>query len=206
MFNKGERMNYKEEIKNWLTSGTGMKNDLLDMVWNMRESDGNLIAENPKLPYTLFIEFHDDFVSLVISTGIETALLDSIQRLDFARKLLILNDGVNFVKFALSGENEEIVLKIDLDLSSIDKKEFGDALMAMVTSLYLMIREFKLEEEFSNMVRDHIIAMINEKISEGLSREELLEFLIKKVGLDENDANKILDELIKKGEELPEYR
>ncbi len=199
-------MDYRAEIKKWLTSGTGTKNDILDMVWNVKESGENLIAEHPKLPYTLFIEFHDDFVSLIISTGIETALLDSVQRLDICRKLLILSGGVNFVKFAISGENEEIVLKGEMDLSSLDKKEFSDAIMSMATSLYLMIRELNLEEDFSKRVTEHIIGMVNEKIKEGESRDELLEFLIKKVGLNENDANVILDELIKKGEELPEYR
>ncbi len=199
-------MDYKAEIKKWLTSGTGAKNDILDMIWNVKESGENLIAEHPKIPYTLFIEFHENFISLIISTGLETALLESPQRLDICRKLLILNDNVNFVKFAISGENEEIVLKGELDLSSLDKKEFSDAIMAMITSLYIMVREFKLEEDFSKRVTDHIISMVNEKIKEGESRDELLGFLIKKVGLNENDANAILDELIKKGEELPEYR
>jgi len=204
----GERsmVNWNDEIKKWLTSGTDTKEDIMDMVWNVKDEKTYLIAENPKIPFTLYIYNSEKFIRIIASTGLNTALLEPLQRLDIYRKLLLLNDKIDMTKFVISGTNEEIILKVDLDVASLDKKEFGDALMGVLTSLYMMIREFQLEDEFNKRLTDRIVNMIQEKIAEGATREELLEFLVKKIGLDQKTAENILNEITNKSEYLPEYQ
>ncbi|MEM4312719.1 MAG: DNA-binding protein, partial [Thermoplasmata archaeon] len=76
----------------------------------------------------------------------------------------------------------------------------------IITSLYLMIKELNLEEEFNKMVNDRIVSMIQEKIKEGATESDLLLFLTKKVGLDKDSARKILDEIVKKEDYSEEYQ
>ncbi|MGC8689528.1 MAG: DNA-binding protein [Thermoplasmata archaeon] len=196
----------KKEIEGWLTSGTDTKEDVLDLVWTIKEEDNLIIAEHPKIPFVLYIRIGDRFVRLIVSTGMDTALLDPQQRLDIYRKLLILNDRIDLVKFVISGVDEEIILKVDLDKSTLGKDEFRDAITGIVASLYMMVKEFQLEEEFNRRVTERIISMVQEKMNEGATTADLLAFLTKKVGLDNNTAQKIIDEITKKKEYQAEYQ
>ena len=199
-------MNIKDEIKKWLTSGSDSKEDVLDMVWSLKENNNLIIAEHPKIPFVLYIFIDEKFVRLMANTEVDTALLDPTERLDIYRKLLILNDRVNLVKYVISGTDEEIVLKADLDQGTFSKDEFKEAIEGIITSLYLMIKELNLEEEFNKMVNDRIVSMIQEKIKEGATESDLLLFLTKKVGLDNDSARKILDEIVKKEDYSEEYQ
>ncbi|MEM4312718.1 MAG: DNA-binding protein, partial [Thermoplasmata archaeon] len=116
-------MNIKDEIKKWLTSGSDSKEDVLDMVWSLKENNNLIIAEHPKIPFVLYIFIDEKFVRLMANTEVDTALLDPTERLDIYRKLLILNDRVNLVKYVISGTDEEIVLKADLDQGTFSKDE-----------------------------------------------------------------------------------
>ncbi|PMP73928.1 MAG: DNA-binding protein [Aciduliprofundum sp.] len=196
----------KKEIEDWLTSGTDTKEDVLDLVWTIKEEDNLIIAEHPKIPFVLYIRIGDRFVRLIVSTGMDTALLDPQQRLDIYRKLLILNDRIDLVKFVISGVDEEIILKVDLDKSTLVKDEFRDAITGIVASLYMMVKEFQLEEEFNRRVTERIISMVQEKMNEGATTADLLAFLTKKVGLDNNTAQRIIDEITKKKEYQAEYQ
>ncbi|MBD6955727.1 MAG: DNA-binding protein [Thermoplasmata archaeon] len=196
----------KKEIEGWLTSGTDTKEDVLDLVWTIKEEDNLIIAEHPKIPFVLYIRIGDRFVRLIVSTGMDTALLDPQQRLDIYRKLLILNDRIDLVKFVISGVDEEIILKVDLDKSTLGKDEFRDAITGIVASLYMMVKEFQLEEEFNRRVTERIISMVQEKMNEGATTADLLAFLTKKVGLDNNTAQRIIDEITKKKEYQAEYQ
>lgn len=191
-------VDFKKEIKTWLTSGTDKKEDVLDMVWTVKEEENLLIAEHPKIPFTLYIYFNEKFIRLIASTDMDTALLEPQQRLEIYRKLLILNDRIDMVKFVISGEDEEIMLKVDLDTSTLGKDEFRDALTGVIASLYMMVKEFKLEDEFNRRITERIISMVQEKIKEGATQSDLILFLTGKVGLDPSTAEKIVNDLTKK--------
>ncbi len=199
-------VNWSEEIKKWLTSGTDTKEDMMDLVWNVKDQKTYLVAENPKIPFILYIFISEKFIRIQISTGLKTALLDPIQRLDIYRKLLLLNDKIDMPKFVIKGTDEEIVLKVDLDIGSLNKNEFSDALMGALTSLYMMIKEFQLEEEFNKRLTERIVGMIQEKLNEGATREEIKDFLMKKVGLDQKTAENLINDITNQAEYLPEYQ
>ena len=202
-------VDWKTEIINWLTSGSDSSEDPVNLIWDVKLSDNIIIAEHPKVPFVLHIIFSNMIVKLNVFTGLETALLDPIQRLDISRKLLFLNDKTDLVKFTIKGINEEIVLNSELDLASINKEEFSDALTGLITALYLMIKEFKLEEEFNKQLAERVVLMVKERMSKGATRDDLISFLVNKVGLDENNAKKLLDEIIggkTKDEHLSAYQ
>jgi len=206
-----EVTDWNSEIVKWLTSGSDKSEDPVNLIWDVKVEGNVIIAEHPKIPFALHVIVGNRFVRLNVFTGLETALLEPIQRLDIARKLLFLNDRINLVKYVIRGINEEIVLSSELDLVSITKEEFNDALTGLITALFMMVKEFKLEEEFNRQVTERIILMVKERMEKGEKREDLLDFLINKVGMDRNSAEKLLDEIIKstqryKPEDLSAYR
>lgn len=188
---------WKAEIIKWLTSGSDSSEDPANLIWDVKVEDNIIVAEHPKVPFTLHLMFMNRILRLDVHTGLETALLDPIQRLDISRKLLFLNDRTALVKFTIRGIDEEIVLTSDLDLASINREEFSDALTGLITSLYMMVKEFKLEEEFNRQLAQRVILMVKERLEKGATREDLMSFLVNKVGLDEGNARKLLDEIIK---------
>ncbi len=194
---------WKEEITQWLTSGSDKSEDPIDLIWNVREENGTLIADHPKVPFSLYISIDTHFVRMSVFTGLNTALLDPVQRLDISRKLLFLNDRIDLVKYVIRGINEEIVLRSELDLIAIAKKEFDDVLTGLITALFLMIKEFKLEEQFNKELSERVILMIKERMEKGATKQDLLDFLVNKVGMDSNSADKLLNEIIKSTEEVP---
>ncbi len=194
---------WKEEITQWLTSGSDKSEDPIDLIWNVREENGTLIADHPKVPFSLYISIDTHFVRMSVFTGLNTALLDPVQRLDISRKLLFLNDRIDLVKYVIRGINEEIVLRSELDLIAIAKKEFDDVLTGLITALFLMIKEFKLEEQFNKELSERVILMIKERMEKGATKQDLLDFLVNKVGMDSNSAEKLLNEIIKSTEEVP---
>jgi hypothetical protein len=194
---------WKEEITQWLTSGSDKSEDPIDLIWNVREESGTLIADHPKVPFTLYISIDTHFVRMSVFTGLNTALLDPVQRLDISRKLLLLNDRIDLVKYVIRGVNEEIVLRSELDLIAIAKKEFDNVLTGLITALFLMIKEFKLEEQFNKELSERVILMIKERMDKGATKQDLLDFLVNKVGMDSNSADKLLNEIIKSTQEVP---
>ena len=188
---------WKGEIVKWLTSGSDQSEDPANLVWDVKVNQNIIVAEHPKVPFILNIIFSNRILKLNVHTGLETALLDPIQRLDISRKLLFLNDRTSLVKFVIRGIDEEIVLSSELDLASISKEEFNDALTGLITALYLMIKEFKLEEEFNKQLAQRVILMVQERMKKGATKEDILSFLINKVGMDQDSATKLLNEIIK---------
>ena len=188
----------KENVLEWLKAGSDDATDIVDLPWSIKEIKENYyVAEHPKMPFLLNVVFSDNFVYLIISTGIETASLESQERLKMYRILLLLNEKINLLKFTLSGMNEEIVIRVDLDRKSLGKGEFNDALTALLIGLNEMVSALNIEKEFQEAVFERIALMVLDRLSKGASNEDILLFLVKKVGLSREDAKALLDEILK---------
>ncbi len=195
------------QIAQWLKEGRDDAEDLVDLPWKVEIEDGTLEAQHPKIPFILYVREDENFIRLRVYTGIETALWNQEERLNITRTLLILNANVDLLKYVLEGLNEEVVLRIDLDKSSFKKKVFEDALVALLTGLYLMVRALKMEEEFSQQLLERVIGMVRERMEAGATRTDIINFLTQTVGLKRNEAEEIVDEIMKsiKKEDLKGY-
>ena len=191
-------MNQLENIENWLKIGKDEAEDLIDLPWKVTlQEDGWLIAEHPKVPFTLFIGMDEQFIHFFVFSGIETALLEPTDRLSIYRELLLLNNEVNLMKFVIEGTDEEIALKLDLDIANITKEEVDDALMALLTGLYIMVKALEIEEDFNEEIKNRTYLVLKEKIDKGAKEEDLIEFLNKKMGISKKEAKRIIDEILK---------
>ncbi len=187
-----------EEIAKWLREGHDDADNLVDLPWNVKISENTLNAEHPKVPFTLYVMEDQRFIRARVYTGIETAIMEMEDRLKIARTLLILNANVDLVKFVLSGLNEEVVLRVDIDKKVLTKDVFEDVLVALLTSLYGMVKALNLEKEFSMQIMERVKGMIRDKINSGAKRDDIIEFLVKRIGMNKNNAEEVVDEIMKR--------
>ncbi|ASJ08165.1 DNA-binding protein [Thermococcus siculi] len=193
------------QILEWLRSGSEDAADIVDLPWDVKQiEEGMYVAEHPKMPFTLVVMFSDEFVHLIIPTSLETYGLSDEDKLYVYHTLLQLNNKVYMMKFSLGQPNDAVNIRVDLDKKTLGKEEFNNALTALVIGLLSGVSALGLEEEFIDKVFDRILAMLLERIAEGWTYDQLMEFLTVRVGLDEEDAKKLLDavmEALEEGEE-----
>ena len=188
----------KEQVIGWLKSGREDAADIVDLPWEVKQVDENIyIAEHPKMPFTLIVRFTPDFVILEAPTNLETAELPEETKAALYDTLLELNNAVYVMKFALVEPNKTVAIRADLSLSTLGKEEFNEALTGMAVGLLAGVMALGVEEEFVENVMARIIETLQEKIRKGYTYEQLMEFLTKRVGIGEDDAKYILDEVLK---------
>ena len=186
----------KGQVIQWLAGGDETSTNLVDIPWKVRDLDKLLVLESDKVPFSLFLSFEEKTVKIFFRTGIETAVLENQPRLAIYRTLLLLNRQIDLVKFMLDGMNEEVVSRVDLELEGLTKAELNEGLNTLLSSIYLMIRALKLEEQFQAEVTQRMVMMVQDMINQGKSRDDIENYLVAKVGLNKEDAEILLNRLI----------
>lgn len=187
----------EERVIQWLKEGRDDAKDIVDLPWNVRKVKEHFyIAEYPKMPFVLNIMFSEEFVYLMVPFGMETTALPLEERLKIYHAMLVLNDKINLLKFTLSGINDEIVLRVDLDRKTLGKAEFNDALTALLIGINELVRALKMEEDFAQAIFERIVMMLMDRIQHGATREDLIKFLIVKVGMPKEEAEKFIDNIL----------
>ena len=186
----------KGQVIQWLAGGDETSTNLVDIPWKVRDLDKFLVLESDKVPFSLFLSFEEKTVKIFFRTGIETAVLENQPRLAIYRTLLLLNRQIDLVKFMLDGMNEEVVSRVDLELEGLTKAELNEGLNTLLSSIYMMIRALKLEEQFQAEVTQRMVMMVQDMINQGKSRDDIENYLVAKVGLNKEDAEILLNKLI----------
>jgi len=189
-------MNAMEDVLRWLREGSDEAEDIVDLPWDVRKVDeSTYVAEHPKVPFLLVLSFSENFIRLMVPLNLETLGMDSIERMKIYHALLRLNGTVNLMKFALIGMNDDVYLISDLDSKSLSKEEFNDALTALLIGLRAAVKVLKLEAEFARTLYSRIVGMVVERLQKGASEEDILKFLVTRVGLSKEDAENLLREI-----------
>ena len=186
----------ESRIIEWLKEGYDGARDIVDLPWTVTKTGPDrYIAEYPKMPFVLNLIFDEGFVYLLVPLGIETLTLPNDEKLKIYHALLRLNGHINLLKFTLSGMNDEIVLRVDLDKKTLGKGEFNDALTVLLLGLNYVVQVLGLEEDFAQSVFERVIGMVLERIEKGATKEELMKFLTVKVGMSQEEAKTLLDQI-----------
>lgn len=186
------------QVLEWLKAGNDDAEDIVDLPWNVRQvGENHYVAEHPKIPFLLNVLFMDGFVRLAVPSGIETIAMRLEEKVKVYHTLLVLNERMNLLKFTLSGMNDEVTLRVDLDEKSLGKDEFNDALTALLVGMNVLMDSLGLTQEFQEIVFERLALMVFERMQNGASEGEIIEFLTKKVGMSKEDAEALLAELKK---------
>ncbi len=188
----------KEDVLGWLGGKDESTGNLVDIPWQIKKYENNLVLENEKVPFSIFLVFDPGFVRIFLRTGVETAVLENQQRLSVYRVLLLLNRQLDLVKFMIDGMQEEVITRVDLELSSLTKEELNDGMSLLLSSIYKMVKSLKLEEQFQARITERMLMLVQDMINTGKSKEEIMKYLVDKIGLSKVDSENIISQL--KGE------
>ncbi len=188
----------EDTVLGWLRAGRDDAEDPVDLPWSVKEvGKGQYVAEHPKVPFLLNVLFPDGFVRLAVPSGIETIAMNLEERVKTYHALLVLNERLNLIKFTLSGVNDEVTLRVDLDEKTLGKDEFNDALTALLVGMGVLMDTLGLSEQFNEAIFERIALMVLERIKKGASEEEIVKFLTQKVGMKPEEAEALLNEIKK---------
>ncbi len=187
---------YKKRIVEWLSAENGGGKKLIDFRWKISEENDVVVLNNEKVPFTLKLSFDEMVVRIFVDTLIETAVLDLEERLRIYRSLLLLNYQIDLVKFMLSGMNENIFARVDLDLKDLTRKELGDALDLLLSALFKMVKTLGFEDQFNKQIVERMIETIIDLREKGKSKEQIVDYLVQKIGFVRDDARKIVGEIL----------
>ena len=194
-----------EDIRAWLEEGRDEADNLVDLKWvvydEKRGGDGSLIsfrASHPMVPVNLLVLLVSEglgsrgpIMRLVVETGIPTVDLEPREKLKLYRSLLRMS-RLPLSKFYLFGDDHEIGVAVDLDLRSLSKEEFDDALM-LLSLAYLYLRELspEIERAMRREEIDVLTRLVRNYIESGRSREEVVRILVDG-GMPRDEAERIV--------------
>jgi len=189
-----------EKIAKWFQEGNEDSKTLLGIPWDVETHKDDetdvLVATHPKIPYKIGVIFSQQFASLHIDPGVRTDALDVAERMRIYKRLLHINTDLNQMKTGLLGNEDQVIITVDLNLASLSKKEFNDALTLLIMGAARLIEALELTDELSNSLMERNAQLIIEKLNKGESREEILDFLIHRVGLEKDYAEQFLKNVI----------
>ena len=193
----------KEDIVKWFREEHDSEL-LVDTKWMVQESeDGTAIyAKTDDLPFGIGVEFIDGYAKLILYTGLETATMSKDERLELYRKLLILNDESDMVKAILWGRDDEIALRTDLDLKSLSKEEFNDAIISIIVGAVGFQKIVGVQDEDEEEEAERIIEFVLNAL-QTKSEEEVVQMLVEQGGIEEEDAKEIVQKIEKEFNQKP---
>lgn len=194
-------MEWTEKISNWLSEGKDGAELLIDYPWDIQvtgiegQADKTLItASHPKIPFNVEVVIGKHFANLVINPIIPTDAMEANERMRVYKKLLHLNSDLNLMKAGLVGYDDNPIIQVDLDLVSMEKQEFNDALTLLILGAHNLIKILGLTDEMQEFMANRFLAIVAVKLQSGESEESILDFLVQRGGLDEESAKNLLDQ------------
>lgn len=190
-------INWKKKVIRWLDEGLKGSEIFTPEAWDIKEVEKNkLIINSTALTYNITLRIEDKFIIVAVYTGIETAILDKDERLKIYRKMLIANDELRLVKLVLHGRNDELVVRTDLDLATLGKVEFFDALISVIIGAERLSKILGLEKgekEESEELTRALVSLLKE-----MGRDRVIDLLVTKGGMSKEEAEALVEMLIKR--------
>ena len=188
-------------IEEWLKKGDDNAKKIINLPWNVirsEEENGiNLFASYPRFPFTLLFRIDNYNTVIALDMKFPTDSLNVQDRLDIYRKLLLLNGEIPYSKFSLVGDDLNVVIVSEIETSKVDRDMLNDRMEAILNSAYKMAQALNLQEELQQVMLENIVATVKEKIEKGASKDNVMEYLITKLKISSDMAEKIVEEVEK---------
>ena len=198
-------LTWVEVITKWLKEGEDRSEILIDLPWDIEMEKNNgttlLRSTHPSIPFAITVSISKEFAKLGIVTDIESDFIPQQDRLKMYKILLVMNGESNLMKIGLTGVESRVIIIVDLDLASLNKEEFNDALSAMIMGAYGVYTNLGLSEKLNQTAIKRIALMAYQKLEEIKDPNSVIKYLSDRVGLQKDQAKEIVDNLIKMREE-----
>ena len=197
-------MAWLETIIQWFSEEDLGSDLIIDEKWQMLELNGDpsrFAVSNENLPFEIGIYINEDFAHLNVFTNLETVDWEVKDQRDIYHDLLIQNNKNLFVKYYISGENDTVALRTELDLAYLNRREFNDALQAVIVgTMWLMKKMGLLDEKTCDPDSDKgTTDLILKMLKKGSSKHEIINTLINDCGMNPEEATEKVFAHVKNG-------
>jgi len=193
-------MEWTEKFARWFQTGKEDSDTLLGIPWDVEiktpdDEHELIVSSHPKIPFNIEVYVTKNFASLYIDPGVPTDAMDVSDRMSIYKKLLHINTDLNLMKAGLVGNEDRVVIAVDLDLASLSKKEFNDALTSLIIGGERMVDAMGLAKELSEYMIEKHATMVLNKFAMGDSEDDVMDFLLYRVGLEKEYAEDFLTKI-----------
>lgn len=187
---------WTKKIRKWLEDGNAKSQDMEALPWNVKVNSDEffdyITSEHPMVLFSYTVRIDKKFATISLDTGITTDMLSTDSRMSHYRRLLIINKKYTMLKTLLHGDEDEVVIESNLDLSSLSETEFDNALRNILFASYDVVKAFNLGDSAIKELEARIPRAIEDMIAKGAQSPEILSFLTAKVGMGEAEAKKLV--------------
>lgn len=187
---------WSKKIRKWIREGTPDSEFFIPGMMRLEDVKGTVgqfIFSHKALSYDISMQLDENFLSIVVYSGIETAIMSKDERLTIYRKMLIANDEIKLVKLALYGRNDELTVRTDLDLATLGLEEFNDAIISVIIGKERLLQILNMDEEESDEhLKETLIVLIKE-----MGKDRVISMLMDKGGMSKEEAIEMVESLIK---------
>ncbi len=106
------------------------------------------------------------------------------------------NSEAPLVKAGLWGDEDNVLFLVDLDPRTLGKEEFNHALESLYFSVMAFAEAFGLKDEIAERYYYYVLEALADRIEKGETPEQLVEYLVNKVGLPRPKAEEIVKEVV----------
>ena len=203
-------MSWLETIRRWFSEEIKSSDMIIDEKWQMQELNGDpdrFAVSNENLPFEIGVYIKEEFANINVYTNLSTSDWEIKDQRDIYHDLLIQNKKNLFVKYYLTGENDTVALRTELDLEYLNKKEFNDAFQAVIRGSMWLLQKMGLLEE--NLCEEGSEQELENKIlkmlDKGMKKHAIIKNLIEERDMDPEEATERVFNLVKDEEENNHY-
>ena len=179
---------------------------IIDEKWQILEINGDpgrFAVSNENLPFEIGVFISKEFANINVYSNLNTSKWSLKDQRDIYHDLLIRNNKNLFVKYYLTGENDTVALRTELDLEYLNKVEFNDALQAVIRGSMWLLQKMGLLEE--NLCEEGAERELGNKIlkmlDKGMKKHAIIKNLIEECEMDPEEATEKVFNLAKDEEE-----
>ena len=187
------------KVRKWLEEGKDDAEEIVDIPWDIaleeREKYDYIRASLPSIPFSIDIHVGEEFIALYLDMKYSTDVMDVKEKMRLYKKLLLMNRDFNTMKTTLSGDEDSIVICVDLDLASLNKTEFSNALSSLVLGSTQVIKILDMGDEIYKFMMARTMLAIAEMHRGGKSKSDIKAYLLNRVGVDEEMATTMISKL-----------
>jgi hypothetical protein len=105
------------------------------------------------------------------------------------------------MKTSLAGEDDAILLTLDLDLASLSEKEFDNALASMVIGSAQLASQLGMDEALTKFMMARTMERITGMLKDGKTKDDVMHYLLHRVGVNQEMADMFWGEATKQDAE-----
>ncbi len=192
-----------EYIEKWLREGTDDAKSIIDLPWDVkREEDKEndvivLVAKHLRFPMPIVFRVDDYNTTVMLEIDYATDSMEPKERMEIYRNLLKINTELPYIKVALVGDDLYVILIGEIETKMVDHDVLNSYVEVVLNGLYKVASSLGLENDLIQLTMENIVSFVDDKRESGMKKEEIENYLAKKLGMPKSEVTSIIDKIYK---------